>query len=160
MNTITDPYSGANVITLYCLFANEALSSRVSYIDGRSFYVIHVDDISEIPNDEKRPNPMLVLLDSETFKNNKKTVTGWPEAVVINGADLHLTYAVTKTLPTELFMTAYLEEFLFWCVEQQNYKLKFDRRKPKINKIKLENSLQKLQKLSRQSLSADVKQGG
>jgi hypothetical protein len=113
-----------------------------------------VDDVEKI--DTKRGDVSIVLVDFDHKKEYSDKFLSKNTVVLINGEGLDLKTGTLNKIPKDLFMTAYLEEFLYWVLQRAQYERRLKNRNTRTSK-KVQTLLDELHTLSRSTTLTNQK---
>lgn len=111
-------------ITVYCVLSHTQLVKRMESLPNESFDVKFVDTF-HMACDEMTNNGVIVI---EKSMYNALPEKCMPEkcparcsVIVVSDVQLNLHDSNVNKVPLELFLTPYLDEFIFWTVEKSKY---------------------------------------
>lgn len=145
-------------IKVYCLLKELSLIQRVKELTPENFNIIMVDNVkAALVCDHEN---CVVIADEDVYSEIKdKLNSDHSGVIIVCDRDLNLKGEAMSRVPKELFLTDYLDEFIYWTVEKSRY-IKEIRMKNKVKSKKIENIIDELHELSTHSvLKKDLKIG-
>jgi hypothetical protein len=142
------------MIDIYCSKSDQYIIDRVKKLSSDFFNIIVVDDVEKI--DTKRGDVSIVLVDFDHKKEYSDKFLSKNTVVLINGEGLDLKTGTLNKIPKDLFMTAYLEEFLYWVLQRAQYERRLKNRNTRTSK-KVQTLLDELHTLSRSTTLTNQK---
>lgn len=136
-------------IDVYYIFNDADLKARITGLDTYKFNISPVSDEGVYID---RPRYSILFIEKAIFE--QMDFDADPEDfsfIIVSDTQLNLKTGTVNRIPKDLFMTNYLDEFIYWVVEKTEYLNEIQSKNRHKNK-KLETLLDELHKLSRQSV--------
>ena len=146
------------MITIYCLLNETCLIDRVKGLSDDKFKIVFTNDINEAVICTS--SDCVILVEKDIFPELKQKLDPAHSSIIIVSSDsLDLSDTLVNIVPKELFLTKYLEEFIFWTIEKTTY-IKDIHDKKKMRGEKIRSLIKELNEINKQPIIDRVGSGG
>lgn len=147
-----------DTITIYCLLKEECLIQRIKELNQDKFKIVIADTVDEatVCNGEN----CVIMVEKDIFPELKvKLDPEHTSVIIVSHEHLDLSDALINKVPKELFLTKYLDEFVFWVVEKARY-LKLLQDKKQVRKEKIQTLINELNDINKQPVLDKIESRG
>lgn len=141
------PANTKHRINVFIMFKDQELTERVKELDNDSFNIISINKPSEIKD---RYNSVIIVEKRVYLENTKNLSLNDGSIIIVTNEEINLKDNLINKVPKELFLTKYLEEFIYWTVEKTRIIL--EKKKRQLRRTEVEKLITELKDVSRCSI--------
>ena len=136
-------------INVYSLLTDPILTKKVKTLNKNSFTIVEVKKPEDIPNYECCDSVIVIEKNAYLKFKNRFVITDG-SIIMVTNKEINLKDCIVNRVPKDLFLTRYLEEFIYWTTEKSHILL--EKRKMQLRRYEVEKLITELKVVSRCSI--------